>query len=67
MKRQQCESEQFIENNDRVQRFARDFYIKWKEGEREQDSGVTERERVCARLGRALQTQEDSIGNNIDH
>ncbi len=47
MKRQQCESEQFIENNDRVQRFARDFYIKWKEGEREQDSGVTQREREC--------------------
>jgi hypothetical protein len=25
------------------------FYIKWKEGEREQDSGETERERVCVR------------------
>ncbi len=28
-----------------MKRFARDFYIKWKEGEREQDS----RERVCVR------------------
>ncbi len=46
MKQQRCESEQFIENNDRVQRFARDFYIKCKEGEREQDSRETERERV---------------------
>ncbi len=49
MKRQRCESEQFIENNDRVQRFARDFYTKQKEGEREQDSGETERESVCQR------------------
>jgi len=39
------------------------FNIKWKEGEREQDSGGTES--VCAR-GRALQGEEDSIGNNID-
>ncbi len=37
------------------------FYIKQKEGEREQDSGET----VCAR-GRALQGEEDSIGNKID-
>ncbi len=66
MKRQQCESEHFIENNDRVQRFARDFYIKWKEGEREQDSRVTERERVRAR-GRALQREEDSVTTKIDH
>ena len=25
------------------------FYIKWKEGEREQDSGTTERDSVCER------------------
>ncbi len=31
--------------NDKVKRFARDFYIKQKEGEREQDRGETER--VC--------------------
>jgi hypothetical protein len=29
-----------------VKRLARDFYIKRKEGEREQDSGETERECV---------------------
>ncbi len=40
------------------------FYIKWKEGEREQDSGETER--VYAR-GRALQQEEDSVSNKIDH
>jgi hypothetical protein len=45
--------------------FARDFYIKQKEGEREQDSGDTERECVCAR-DRALRGEEDSISNKID-
>ena len=29
------------------------FYIKWKEGEREQDSGETERESVCERWNMA--------------
>jgi len=38
--------EQFIENNDGVQRFAWDFYIKREEVEREQDSRETERECV---------------------
>jgi hypothetical protein len=37
------------------------FYIKWKEGEREQVSGDT----VCVR-GRALRQEEDSAGNKID-
>ncbi len=41
-----------------------DFYIKLKEGEREQDSGETER--VCAR-GRALMEEEVSLGNKIGH
>ncbi len=62
MKQQRCESEQFIENNDNMKRFARDFYIKWKEREREQDSRETERVCVCAR-GRALRGEEDSIIN----
>jgi len=35
-----------ILNNDRVQWFARFFYIKWKEGGREQDRRETERECV---------------------
>jgi hypothetical protein len=35
-----------IENNVRLQRFDRDFYIKQKEGGREQDSAETERECV---------------------
>ncbi len=47
MKQQRCEPEQFIVIIDDVKRFAWDFYIKWKEGEREQDSGDTEREREC--------------------
>ncbi len=63
MKQQRCESKQFISDN--VERFARDFYIKRKEGEREQDNRETERERVCER-GRALRVEEDSIGNKID-
>jgi hypothetical protein len=46
VKQQQCESEQFIVINDKVKRFARDFYIKQKEGGREQDSGETERKCV---------------------
>jgi hypothetical protein len=41
-----CDSEYFIQNNDRVERFARFFYIKQKEGEREVDGGETERESV---------------------
>jgi hypothetical protein len=32
--------------NDNLKRFARFYYIKWEEGEREQDSGETERELV---------------------
>jgi hypothetical protein len=34
---------------EKVERFARVFYIKRKEGERELDSGETERECVCVR------------------
>jgi hypothetical protein len=29
--------------------FARDFYFKWKEGEREQDSEEIQRESMCER------------------
>jgi hypothetical protein len=36
-----------IANNDNPKRFARGFYIKRTEGEREQDSGETEKEREC--------------------
>ena len=61
--KQRCESEQFIVINYNLKRFARDYYIKRKKEEREQDSGETER--VCVR-GRALQREEDSIGNKID-
>jgi hypothetical protein len=50
--------------NDKVKRFARDFYFKQKEGEKEQDSGETES--VCAR-DRALWGEGDSVGNKIDH
>jgi len=41
--KQRCESEQFIVTNDKLKRHALDFYIKRKEGEREQDSGERER------------------------
>jgi hypothetical protein len=44
--KQQCESEQFIVINDNLKTFVRDFYIKQKEGEKEQDNGETERESV---------------------
>ncbi len=47
--KQQCELEQFIIINDNLKRIAGDFYIKRKEGEREQDSGETERESMCER------------------
>jgi hypothetical protein len=46
VKQQQCESENFIVINDGLKRFARDFDIKWKEGEREQYRRGTEREWV---------------------
>ncbi len=61
--KQLCVFRQLIAINDNLKSFASFFNIKWKEGEREQDSGGTES--VCAR-GRALQGEEDSIGNNID-
>ncbi len=63
MKQQRCVSEQFIVINDDLNRLARDFYFKRKEGEREQYS--RDRERVCVR-GRALQREEDSVSIKID-
>ncbi len=36
---------QLFAYNDNLKRFAKGFYIKRKEGEREQDSGETKRER----------------------
>ncbi len=56
MKQQRWESEQFIVINDYLKRLARDFYIKQKEGEREQDSRETES--VCEGA--------DSVSNKID-
>jgi hypothetical protein len=41
-----CDSEKSISNNDKLERFARVFYIQQKEGERERDSGETEGERA---------------------
>jgi hypothetical protein len=40
-----CDSEKFISNNDNAKIIAIGLNIKWKEGERELDSGKTERER----------------------
>jgi hypothetical protein len=44
VKHKWCDSRYFISNNDKMERFARGFYIQWKEGEREVDSGETVRE-----------------------
>jgi hypothetical protein len=49
-----------------VKRFARFFYTKRKEGEKELDSEETERESVCAR-GRELRQEVDSVTNKTDH
>jgi len=57
-------SNNFIANNDRVQRFARVSHFKQKEGGREQDSGETERE--CVR-GRALRQEKDSVSNKTEN
>jgi hypothetical protein len=49
--KQQCLSDDFIVINDKLKRFAKGLYAKWKEGERELDRGETDREResVCER------------------
>jgi hypothetical protein len=39
-------SDDFIAINDKLKRFARGLYAKWNGGERELDSGETERESV---------------------
>ncbi len=44
--KQRCLSDEFIAVNNKWERFAMGFYVQWKEGERELDSGDTER--VCA-------------------
>jgi hypothetical protein len=49
VKHKRCDSEKFISNNDNAGRSAMGLYIQRKEGERELDSGETERERVCER------------------
>jgi hypothetical protein len=46
-----------------VKVFARDFKIKQKEGEREQN--IRETEKVCVK-DRALQGEGDSTGNKVD-
>ncbi len=38
-------SDDFIVINDKLERFAKGLYAKWNGGERELDSGETERER----------------------
>ncbi len=41
------ETDDFIAINDKLKRFARGLYAKRNGGERELDSGETEREREC--------------------
>ncbi len=48
MKCKWCDSKKFISNNDSPVRSAMGLYIQWK-GERELDSGETEREGVFER------------------
>jgi hypothetical protein len=62
--KQRCESEQFIIINYNLKRFARDYYIKWKEGGKRARQW-RDRESMCVR-GRAVWREEDSIGNKID-
>ncbi len=59
--KQRCVSNDFIVNNDNCQRFPRRFYIKQKEGEREQDSKETERENV----GKAEHGRREKIASAI--
>jgi hypothetical protein len=47
-----------------VKRFARDFYIKWKEGEREQNSGETESE--CVRETEHCREREIASAIKVD-
>ncbi len=63
MKQQRCVSEQFIVINDNLKRLAKDFYIKQKEGEREQDSRETERESVCEGEGEGEEIKSAKIDN----
>ncbi len=44
--KQRCLSDDFIVINDDLKRFARGLNAKWNGGERELDSGETERESV---------------------
>jgi hypothetical protein len=62
--KQQCESEHFIIFDDNLKRLARDFHIKQKEEEREQDS--RDRERACVR-GSLLRGEKDSDSNKMDY
>jgi hypothetical protein len=47
--KERCESNNFIANDDKLEKVARVFYIKQDRWGIEQDSGETERERVCER------------------
>ncbi len=61
MKQQRCESEQFIEINDNLQRFSGDFISNGKNG-KESETAERQRERVCVCLrARALLKEEDNI------
>jgi hypothetical protein len=44
--KQRCLSDDFIAINDKLERFARVLHARWNGGERELDSGETERESV---------------------
>ena len=57
MKRKRCDSEKFISNKDKLEGFARVFYIQYKEGK---ESGIAERqrERVCMHERQSIAIRE---------
>ncbi len=54
-----------LSNNDKYTTHSCHIYTEWKEGEREQDTGETERECVCER-GREV-AKRGGIGPKNDH
>jgi hypothetical protein len=51
--------------NDNISKRGYHIYMNWKEGEKEQDSGETERERVCER--QSVAERGGSMGCKTSH
>jgi hypothetical protein len=63
--KQRCLSDDFIAINYNTKSFAMGLYAKQNGGERELDSGETERESVCVR-GRVSEKEGSSVGTKIN-